>query len=281
MAPNTRMTRKWEVFAGRNKFYCDGYFMSAPNTGIFYLTVFLITGTSALFFAFEWVPIRFPAICKVMVLQHSTFLCCSINYYISGLFFLFHEQLSISNSTYYLCHTNNWSIFIHFYHGLVAANDLYRSRCNTKSTSRRSRLHWKTNRWVRFEYVCTTIDVQSSSGWAESLLQIAFRLLFSFLSYWIPEVPNSLNSPTYRPPPRTKEILVKGQTVKLKYCFTCKIFRPPRASHCSLCDNCVDRFDHHCPWVRIQYACCNIWCMLQRWSLYSFDSLRANRWAIA
>ena len=32
-------------------------------------------------------------------------------------------------------------------------------------------------------------------------------------------------------------------------CPDCEVIRTPRCRHCTLCQRCVDRFDHHCPWV--------------------------------
>ncbi|KAK0182870.1 hypothetical protein PV327_000959 [Microctonus hyperodae] len=163
------ITRKWELFPGRNRFCCDGRIMMAPQTGVFYITVCLIVGTSGLSFYYD---------CPYLALHITPAIPV-----IGGLLFIF------------------------------VMSALLRTSFSDPGVIPRA--------------------TSDEAAYIEKQI----------------EVPNNGNSPTYRPPPRTKEILIKGQSVKLKYCFTCKIFRPPRASHCSLCDNCVEGFDHHCPWV--------------------------------
>ncbi|KAJ3159785.1 hypothetical protein HDU86_001437 [Geranomyces michiganensis] len=51
----------------------------------------------------------------------------------------------------------------------------------------------------------------------------------------------------FNPDPRT--VYVNGIPLTVKFCVTCRIWRPPRASHCSSCDRCVQNHDHHCPWM--------------------------------
>lgn len=41
-----------------------------------------------------------------------------------------------------------------------------------------------------------------------------------------------------------------GSIQKVKYCYTCKKFKPPLTVHCSKCRECCLQFDHHCSWLK-------------------------------
>ncbi|GAB0199539.1 palmitoyltransferase ZDHHC18 [Grus japonensis] len=161
-----RPRRKWEVFPGRNRFYCGGRLMLARHSGVFVLTLGLILVTSGLFFAFD----------------------CP--------FLASHLTLAIP---------------------IIAA--------------------------ILFFFVISCLLQTSFRD--PGILPRATPSEAADLEKRI----DSMGTSTYRPPARTMEVVINKYVVKLKYCYTCKMFRPPRTSHCSVCDNCVERFDHHCPWV--------------------------------
>ncbi|XP_070818082.1 palmitoyltransferase ZDHHC15B [Chaetodon trifascialis] len=44
-------------------------------------------------------------------------------------------------------------------------------------------------------------------------------------------------------------IFTRAQSGAIRFCDRCQVLKPDRCHHCSVCETCVLKMDHHCPWV--------------------------------
>ncbi|MEN2499240.1 MAG: Eukaryotic peptide chain release factor GTP-binding subunit [Marteilia pararefringens] len=47
------------------------------------------------------------------------------------------------------------------------------------------------------------------------------------------------------------QISIADNKSQIKFCTTCRLYRPLKASHCSKCNFCIAGFDHHCAYLNI------------------------------
>ncbi|XP_048365644.1 palmitoyltransferase ZDHHC2 isoform X2 [Sphaerodactylus townsendi] len=134
---------------------------------------------------------------------------------------------------------------------------------------------WSILCWSYYAYVVQLCLLSMSSVGEKVICMIGYHLCFAMFmwSYWktiftLPMHPSKEFHLTYADKellerePRgeihqevlkraAKDLPIYTRTMSgaIRYCDRCQLIKPDRCHHCSACDKCILKMDHHCPWV--------------------------------
>uniref|UniRef100_A0A8C5DZL5 Palmitoyltransferase n=1 Tax=Gouania willdenowi TaxID=441366 RepID=A0A8C5DZL5_GOUWI len=77
---------------------------------------------------------------------------------------------------------------------------------------------------------------------------IAVQFLSKYVSSWKSD-PGIIKASEEQKKKTIVELAETGSLDLSIFCSTCLIRKPIRSKHCAVCNRCIAKFDHHCPWV--------------------------------
>ena len=100
--------------------------------------------------------------------------------------------------------------------------------------------------WVLLLYSALTMTLLAMTGGIPPIAAMVYNVVAALAL--ASHVKTSLTDPGAVPTAAVPTQAQRASAQKLSMCSQCQTFKPPFSHHCRICNRCISRMDHHCPW---------------------------------
>ena len=101
--------------------------------------------------------------------------------------------------------------------------------------------------WLLMTYSAVTVTLLTITKGFPPILGMIYALLCAMALAC--HAKTSLTDPGSVPRAAVPQEEQRRENPSHSMCGQCQTFKPPMSHHCRICNRCVSRMDHHCPWV--------------------------------